>query len=353
MEKRNTIGMDMGDRKHTICTLSCQGKVVSRDTVTNTAVALRQYFKNQPPALFAIEAGTHSAWVSHLLEEMGHEVLVGNPRKLRAIWESDRKNDMRDAEMLARIARFDPELMHPIHHRGRDCQMDLLNLKARDVLVKTRKIQVSHVRGVVKSLGERVTKCGADYFARRTRAELSTELLDILEPVLASIEELDGRIAEYDKKIRALCIEKYPETESLRSVSGVGPITALAYVLTLEDPKRFRKSRDVGPFLGLVPRRDQSGDVDKQLPISKAGDVALRRLLVGCAQYILGAFGPDCELRAFGLKLAERGGKSAKKRAVVAVARKLAVLLHRLWSDNVVYDPCYNKQTRKSQRTAA
>jgi transposase len=259
---------------------------------------------------------------------------------------------MRDAEMLARIARFDPELMHPIHHRNRECQMDLLHLKARDILVKTRKMQVSHVRGVVKSLGERISKCGADYFARRARAELSTELLDILEPVLVSIEGMDDRIAEYDKKIRTLCIEKYPETESLRSVSGVGPITALAYVLTLEDPKRFRKSRDVGPFLGLVPRRDQSGDVDKQLPISKAGDDALRRLLVGCAQHILGAFGPDCELRTFGLKLAERGGKNAKKRAVVAVARKLAVLLHRLWSDNVVYDPRY-KQTRKSQCMAA
>lgn len=352
MKKRNTIGMDMGDRKHTICILSCQGKVLSRNTVSNTASALRACFKNQPPALFAIEAGTHSAWVSHVLEEMGHEVLVGNPRKLRAIWESDRKDDIRDAEMLARIARFDPELMHPIHHRSRECHLDLLNLKARDMLVKTRKMQVSHVRGVVKSMGERISKCGADYFARRARTELSTELLEILEPVLASIEEMDGRIAQYDKKIRKLCMEAYPETKSLMSVSGVGPITSLAYVLTLEDPKRFKKSRDVGSFLGMVPRRDQSGDVDKQLPISKAGDVALRRLLVGCAQYILGAFGPECELRTFGMKLAERGGKNAKKRAVVAVARKLAVMLHRLWSDSADYDPNY-QQTRKAQRLAA
>lgn len=352
MGKRNTIGMDMGDRKHTICILSCQGKVLSRTTVPNTASALRTCFKNQPTALFAIEAGTHSAWVSHVLEEMGHDVLVGNPRKLRAIWESDRKDDMRDAEMLARIARFDPELMHPIHHRSRECQLDLLNLKARDILVKTRKMQVSHVRGVIKSMGERISKCGAEYFARRARAELSDELLNILEPVLASIEALDGRIAEYDQKIKKLCMEHYPETDSLRKVSGVGPITALAYILTLEDPKRFRASRDVGPFLGLVPRRDQSGDVDKQLPISKAGDVALRRLLVGCAQHILGVSGPDCELRRFGMKLAERGGKNAKKRAVVAVARKLAVLLHRLWSDGAVYDPNY-QQTCKAQRLVA
>lgn len=352
MKKRNTIGMDMGDRKHTICILSCQGKVLKRDTVSNTAQALRKYFHKQPPALLSIEAGTHSAWVSHVLEEMGHEVLVGNPRKLRAIWDSDQKDDMRDAEMLARIARFDPELMHPIHHRSRDCQLDLLNLKSRDMLVKTRKMLVSHVRGVVKSLGERVSKCGADYFARRARVEIPEELLEIIEPILASIEQLDSQIREYDKRIRALCMERYPETESLRSVAGVGPITALAYVLTLEDPKRFRKSRDVGPFLGLVPKRDQSGDVDKQLPISKAGDVGLRSLLVGCAQYILGSFGPDCELRTFGMRLAERGGKNAKKRAVVAVARKLAVLLHRLWVDNATYDPNY-QQTRKARHLVA
>lgn len=347
MKKRNTIGMDMGDRKHTICIIDPQGRVVSRKTVTNTAAALRKCFKNQKPALFAIEAGTHSAWVSHVLEEMGHEVLVGNPRKLRAIWDSDRKDDMRDAEMLARIARFDPGLMHPIHHRSRECQLDMIHLKSRDLLVKTRKMQIAHVRGVVKSMGERVSKCSTAYFARRAREELSKELLEILEPVLLSIEAMDDRIAEYERRIKQLCAEFYPEAQMLQQVAGVGPLTALAFVLTLEDPKRFRKSRDVGPYLGLVPKREQSGDVDKQLRISKAGNAALRRLLVGCAQYILGVFGPESELRNFGLKLAERGGKNARKRAVVAVARKLAVMLHRIWSDEADYDPYY-QQTRRA-----
>ncbi len=352
MKNRNTIGMDMGDRKHSICILDHTGEVVSRNTVSNTALALRKCFKKQPPALFAIEAGTHSAWVSRVLEEMGHEVLVGNPRKLRAIWSSNEKSDVRDAEMLARIARVDPKLLYPIKHRGRESQLDLLNIKARDLLVKTRKMQIAHVRCVAKGFGERVSKCSTKSFYNHADDELSAELLDVLASVLESIKELSSKITEYEKRIKKLGKEKYPETATLQAVVGVGPITALAYVLTLEDPKRFKKSRDVGPFLGLVPRRDQSGDTDKQLSITKAGNFALRRLLVGCAQYILGAFGPDCELREFGLKLAERGGKNAKKRAVVAVARKLAVMLHRLWVDEASYDPFY-QQSRKQLSHAA
>jgi len=352
MEKRNTIGMDMGDRKHSICVLDHEGEVISRNTVSNTAVALRKCFKSQEPALFAIEAGTHSAWVSRVLEGLGHAVLVGNPRKLRAIWGSNEKSDVRDAEMLARIARADPKLLYPIQHRSREAQFDLLNIKARDLLVKTRKMQIAHVRCVVKSFGERISKCSAPCFPRRANEELPAELLEVLASVLGSIEELSSKITQYDKQIKQLGMEKYPETTVLRAVAGVGPITALAYVLTLEDPKRFKKSRDVGPFLGLVPRRDQSGDMDKQLSITKAGNVALRRLLVGCAQYILGAFGPECELREFGLKLAERGGKNAKKRAVVAVARRLAVILRRLWVDEAVYDHCH-QQTRKKPAKAA
>lgn len=352
MEERNTIGMDMGDRKHCICILDQEGQVISRNTVGNTTSAIRKAFKSQDPALIAIEAGTHSAWVSHELKQLGHEVLVGNPRKLRAIWDSNEKNDVRDAEMLARIARLDRKLLHPIQHRSRESQVDLINIKARDLLVKSRKMQVAHVRCVVKGFGERISKCSATCFHTRAREELSAELREELEPVLESIEWLTGKIAGYDKRIKAISTQKYPETALLRAVAGVGPITALAYVLTLEDPKRFKKSRDVGPFLGLVPRRDQSGETDRQLPITKAGNAELRRLLVGCAHYILGAFGPECELREFGLKLAERGGKNAKKRAVVAVARKLAVMLHRLWVDQAAYDPSH-RRTLKAQLRAA
>jgi len=352
MNNRNTIGLDMGDRKHSFCVLNCQGKVVLQDTVSNTSEAIRKRFEGHPPALFAVEAGTHSSWVSRVLEQMGHEVLVGNPRKLRAIWQSDRKDDVRDAEMLARIARFDPELLYPVRHRSQAAQFDLTAIKARDLLVRTRSMQTAFVRSVAKGAGERIAGCDTKCFHQRAREQLSEGLVDRLEPVLTVIEELNRQIAEYDRQIESMCRQQYPETALLRQVPGVGAITALTFVLTIEDPKRFSKSRDVGPFLGLVPRRDQSGQTDRQMRITKAGNAMLRRLLVGSAQYVLGAFGPDCELRGFGLKLAERGGKNAKRRAVVAVARKLAVLLHRLWIEQSSYCADYQHRRRTQAKAA-
>ncbi len=266
-------------------------------------------------------------------------MLVGNPRKLRAIWSSDRKDDIRDAEMLARIARFDPELLYPIRHRGQEVQCDLAAVKARDELVKVRTALVAHVRGLVKSLGQRLPTCSPECFHLRASEAMPAELAPALDPVVKSIEELTIRIRHCDAYVQELSERKYPETEGLRAIPGVGPITALAYVLTLEEPSRFGKSREVGPYLGLTPRRNQSGQTDKQLRITKAGNTYMRRLLVQCANYILGHHGPDCDLRRFGLKLAERGGKNAKRRAVVAVARKLGVLLHCLWKTRGEYDP--------------
>ena len=343
MSDRITIGMDMGDRKSHFCALDAQGEVVEEFVLPTTREGLAEHFAEHPPALFALETGTHSAWVSEWLAEQGHEVLVGNARKLRAIWNTERKSDERDARMLARIARFDPKLLHPIRHRGRQARLDLVHLKSRDLLVRTRTMQVAHVRGIVKSFGERVSSCTAESFAKRAREELGEELLDRLEPILESIEGLDKRIRGYNQRIEELCMRNYPETAKLRNVAGVGPLTALAFVLSVEDPTRFGKSREVAPWLGLVPRRDQSGGSDKQLGITKAGNDYLRRLLVGASQYILGAFGPDCELRRFGERIAARGGARARRRAVVAVARKLAVLLHRLWVSDQPYDPFYHQ----------
>lgn len=346
-----TVGVDMGDKSHAICILDAEGEVKTRDTVTNTAKAVRKYFKDFEPCVIALEAGTHSGWISRVLEEMGHEVLVGNPRKLRVIWDSDEKDDDRDAEMLARIARFDRHLLYPISHRSKEAQADLAIIKARDILVKTRSMLVSHVRGTVKSMGQRISKCSTEAFHLRAQEEMPEELVAALEPVLKTVEELTGHIRHYDKLLEKLCSEKYPETEGMRAIRGVGPVSALAFVLTIEESSRFKKSRSVGPFLGLTPKRDKSGKTDKQLAITKAGDAYVRRLLVGCAQYILGPFGMDCDLRRFGIKLAARGGKNAKRRAVVAVARKLAVIMHHLWKSGDTYDPLY-QQNRKRKKCA-
>jgi transposase len=347
MSKGITVGIDMGDKNHSVCVLDAEGVVLTRATVTNTGKAIRKYFRELEPCRVAMEAGTHSGWVSRILEELGHKVQVGNPRKLRVIWDSDEKDDARDAEMLARIARFDPHLLYPIHHRSQQAQSDLAVIKARDMLVKSRTILIAHARGAVKSTGQRISKCSAEAFHIRLLKEMPAELMPALEPIMKSIADLTIRIRHYDKVLDKLCTEKYPETEGLRAISGVGPVTTLAFILTIDKSSRFAKSRAVGPFLGLTPKRDQSGQTDKQLRITKAGDAYLRRLLAGCAQYILGPFGPDCDLRRFGLKLAARGGKNGKRRAVIAVARKLAVMMHHLWKTGATYDPFYQQNRKK------
>lgn len=338
------IGIDIGDKKNQICILDQNGETLENTTIDNNINDLNTFFDrfDKPKeVMIALETGTHSPWISQLLNTRGFRVLVGNARKLRMIWDSTNKSDERDAEMLARIARFDPKLLSPIRHRSRSAHMDLAILKGRDNLVQCRTNLINFVRGICKTSGTRLPKCSADSFAKTVIEFIPEDLLAATVPCINTIMELTQKIRQLDSKIETLCNEVYPETEMLREIQGVGPITSLAYILTLEDPSRFRKSRDVGPFLGLTPKRDQSGETDKPLSITKAGNTYLRRLLVTSAQYILGPFGPDCELRIYGTRIASKGGKIAKRKAVVAVARKLAVMMHNIWKDKTVYDPFY------------
>lgn len=329
------------------CVLGADGKVEAEERVATTPSAMRRVFGRRAPSVIALEAGTHSPWVSRLLTELGHEVLVANPARLRLIYENHSKSDRIDARFLARLARFDRELLYPIHHRSESAQGDLAVLRSRDALVRSRTALINHIRGSVKSLGARVAGGATATFPERARKALPEALKPALLPVVAVIESLTIRIRKMDAEVERLGREKYPETKRLREVDGVGPIVALAYVLTLEDPGRFRSSRSVGAFAGLVPRRSQSGESDPQRRITKRGDTMLRRLLVQASQHVLGRFGRDSDLRRHGLRIAERGGKNAKKRAVTAVARKLAVLLHRLWRSGDSYDPLHATSQRK------
>ena len=337
-----TIGLDLGDKKHAVCVIDRKGEVVREDTITNHKESLRRLSKKYPKSRIALEVGTHSPWTSRMLERLGHEVLVANPRKLRAIYANNRKSDRTDARMLARLARVDPELLHPIQHGGEEAQRDLLQVKLRDNLVSQRVNIISSVRFILKSLGIRLPSPNTACFANRCRKLLSGEhgdLLLMVEPSLDILDALTRNIRELERRIEEMCREKYPATARLRQITGVGAITALTYVLVIGDPERFECVRDVGAYLGLVPKRDQSGDIDKELRITKAGNAYLRRLLVSCAQYMLGPFGADCDLRRHGLALADRGGRSAKKKAIVAITRKLSVLLLTLWKGDLDYVP--------------
>jgi transposase len=337
-----TIGVDLGDRSSRYCTVDRQGEVVVERSVATTKKGLAQAFGSIPRCRIALEVGTHSPWVSRLLRSWGHEVIVANARRVRLITDSSCKNDRLDARTLARLARIDPELLSPVKHRSAEAQGDLLAIRARAVLVESRTRLVNAARGLVKSLGERLRSCDAAHLGPEELAGMPEAVRAALEPLLAEVESLSESIRRYDQMIERLAQTRYPETKLLRQVQGVGPLIALTYVLTLEDADRFAKSRDVGAYLGLRPRREQSGKRDPELRITKEGDPYLRRLLVQGAHYILGPFGPDTDLRRWGQKLAARGGKNAKKRARVAVARKLAVLLHKLWATGEVYEPLRN-----------
>jgi transposase len=333
-----TVGLDLGDRRSRACVIGDEGRPLEEVALASTAEGIAELLSKRERCRVVMEAGGHSPWVSRLVRKLGHEAVVANPRKLRLITESDSKSDRLDARTLAQLGHANLGLLHVVHHRSAQAQQDLAVVRARDALVRCRTLTINHVRSEVKAVGARLPSCSSEAFARKVAEHLPAELRAVLEPMLEAIARMTETIRAYEGQIEALC-ERHPATKLLRQVEGVGPITSLTYVLTLDDPRRFRRSRQVGAFLGLRPRRDQSGGSDPQLRITKAGDKTVRRLLVGSAQYILGRFGPDTALRRFGQALASRGGKNAKKRAVVAVARKLAVLLHRLWVTGEEYEP--------------
>lgn len=343
-----TIGCDLGDKMSDVCVMDAAGKT-RRARVASTRKGMTTFFTREP-AHVVIEVGSHSRWVSELLEGLGHRVTIANARRVKLISASDNKTDEHDAELLARLGRADARLLAPMVHRSTGVQADLAIAKARDTLVATRTKLVNHVRGTVKSFGERLPNCTASSFVRHTRDLIPAALEPALAPIFETIAKLDEEIRAQDKLIAHKAAEN-PDVTVLEQVDGVGALTALVYLLTLEDKDRFAKSRMAAAFLGLRPRKQKSGSDDPQLRITKAGDPFVRRLLVLSANYILGPFGKDSDLRRWGLKLAERGGKNAKKRAKVAVARKLAVLLHRLWVTGEVYEPL-GYQARRLENAA-
>jgi transposase len=345
-EQKLTIGLDLGDRSSWYCVLNEAGAIVLEQKLGTTPKAMKEVFGGMPHGRIALETGMHSPWVSRALSELGHEVIVAHARNVRLIGESRKKDDRMDAQTLARLARIDPQLLCPVKHRSAKAQADLTVIRARAGLVRARTALGNTARGLAKSYGERMRGCNARNMNPEKAQELSPELRAALGPLLAGIESLSEQIREYNERIELLAQRSYPQVVLLKQVKGVGTLIALTFLLTLEDAHRFRKSRDVGCYLGLQPGRRNSGQSEPQMHISKEGDPYLRTLLVQGAHHILGPFGADSDLRRWGLKLAERGGKSGKKRAIIAVARKLSVLLHHLWVSGEVYEPLRHSKPR-------
>jgi len=350
---RITIGMDLGDKTSRYCVLGEDGEVMLERGVPTSRKGMLQAFGAVQRCRIAIEVGTHSPWISRLLTKLGHEVIVANARQVKLISASSRKDDKLDAQMLARLARVDPKLLSPIRHRSAEAQADLNVIRVRAALVDGRTALVNAARGLCKAAGERLPKCDTGQMDVERLAEVPAELGEVLRPLIESVESMTEKIHECDKKLEQIARDKYPETKLLKQVKGVGTLIALTFVLTVEDKGRFARSRDVGCYVGLRPKRSESGESQPQLRITKEGDVYLRKMLVQGAHYILGYRGPETDLKRWGETLAGRGGKNAKKRAIVAVARKLGVLLHRLWVTGEVYEPLRNHKEAKSLKKAA
>jgi transposase len=361
-EQRLTIGLDLGDRTSHYCILNEQGDIVIQGSMPTSKAGLKRLFEKMPLSRVALEVGGHSTWVSRYLAAMGHEVIVANARNVAWITQSRRKNDRLDAEKLARLARLDPQMLSPIRHRGEQAQKDLAVIRSRAVLIEARTSIINSVRGQAKSLGERLESCDADQVGTKLAGKLPADIRSLVEPLLTAAAHLTEQIKALDAAIHAVA-QRYPEIQLLTPIYGVGELTALTFVLVIEECQRFGKSREVGPYLGLVPGQDQSGGSDPGQRITKEGDKLLRWMLVQCAHCILKRGAPDSDLRRWGLAKVEEGNQvqaksgkkpKGKKRAVVAVARRLAVLMHKLWSNGEVYDPLYGaKAAEQAARRAA
>lgn len=326
-------GMDLHQKTTMICILDEEGEVVERRCVSTTRVALDRYFGRRAPMRVAMEAGGVSPWVSRLVSRHGHEVVVCSPRRVRLIAESTMKNDEDDAEVLARLVRLDPAFLKPIQHRSEQAQRMRGQLLVRRALIDARTGWINQTRGILRSFGYRVAGKNADTFAQRVDLlKLPSDLRDVLEPLLAQITAVTGQIRCCDKALEQLAAE-IPEVAHLREIPGVGLIVALYFVLSIEDPTKFRRSRDVAAFFGLRPAMRDSGQVSSYGRITKEGDPEMRRLLVQAALALMKSR-RDTALKRWATTLEGRRGKA---KARVALARKLAVLMHRLWVTGEAY----------------
>src|SRR5258706_7317165 len=231
-QSKLTIGLDLGDRTSHYCILDGAGNVILEHSLPTTPNGIQQVFRRIPRSRIALETGTHSPWVSRQLTQMGHEVIVAHARNVRLIGESSRKDDQLDARTLARLARIDPSLVGPVQHRSAKAQIHLTVIRARAGLVGARTALVNAARGLTKSYGERLRKCGTQQMNGEMAKGLSQELRDALEPLLREVESLNERIREYDRRIEQLAKEVYPEVSLLEKRKSGGTLIALTYVLS-------------------------------------------------------------------------------------------------------------------------
>ena len=340
-----TIGMDLGRSKSNFCIYGDDRERAEEGELRSTREVVAAFFDRQPPSRVVMEACGPCRWIAEEAVQAGHEVVVANPREFRVILTSHKKSDRNDARVLGEFGQFKPELLHPVKLRGTKCQAARTLLSSRGQVIAMRTELICVVRSAIADLGVEIGPTGASKnFHKYLEGKIPSVLSAALEPLLSVLESIDDAVNTFDRSIDHVSKEHFTETALLRQVHGVGPIIALTFVVTIEDAGRFKRSRDVGAFAGLVPRSRASCDATPELSITKRGDAALRKALVNAATYIVGPRGEECDLQRWGRKLQDRGGQRSKAKARIAVARKLAVILHRLMLTGEVYNPNHNQE---------
>ena len=324
-------GLDVSDKMTHVCVVDGSGAVQWTGVCATDPEVIARTLTTRAPGLVraVLETGALSAFLYHGLIERGVAAICVCARHAKRVLSARvNKSDPHDAEGLAQMARTG--WFKQVRIKDEATHMDRARLKIREQLIGARQAIANQLRGLLKLFGLRLGQVTTP--ARRAeRLRLlfaqKPELQPILTPLIESLEALEVQIARTTKQLAAQAAAD-PVTARLMTAPGVGPITALIFKASIEDPERFARGEDAGAFAGLAPRRNQSGERDYKGRISKAGDPMLRRALYEAANVLLGRVKRSCALRDWGLKLAETKGT---KRARVAVARKLAVLLHRLW----------------------
>ena len=341
MEYCTTIGADVSDRTTKICVMTKadggERRIVVETTCATTEAGFEEAFSKFDrswPVVF--ETGTHCRWMDRMFRKMGFKTIVGNPGKIPSITKSNTKNDRNDARELARLALADPAMLHPVFLRDEVYQQMLRFHHARNMLISQRTQTINQIRGFAKSMGHRIECSSTEWFHELGKADWPRELEECAWPLMGSLKTINLKIKAYDKQIARLAAR--PEfkamVERVRAVYGVGIIGSTVFIAAIGGrPDRFDHARDVGPYFGMTPKQDQSGDKDKQLHITHAGADIVRTALVECAGVVMMSNAKDTDLKLKGLRIAMHGGRIAKKKAKVAVARGLAVAMLALLKD--------------------
>lgn len=330
-------GLDVSDKTTHICVVDGEGVVVRRNVVASDPEVLAKWLKRHCPSLarVVLETGALSTFLYHgLIERDVPAVCICARHAKKALSARINKSDANDAESLAQLSRTG--WFKAVHMKAEGTHIDRAALKVREQLIKSRNACANQLRGLLKLFGLRLGEVTTPGKRAERLAALfaqKPELKPVMTPLIQSLEALEAQIGSSTKQLTARAATD-PVATRLMSVPGVGPIAALTYVSSIEDPARFARGRDAGAFAGLVPRRNQSGERDYKGRISKAGDPMLRHALYEAANSLLVRVKRPSALQSWGKTIAETKGP---KRARVALARKLAILLHRLWQSETEF----------------